>query len=130
MTKEEIIDNIARLNSQTWKDREEVRTKIGRLLSELKKALEQQPSDDCVSRQAMLDVITEIDDNTNMDIYTNEVREIIRELTPVTPTHGKCKDCTNYVAGALDEEICIRGHELIHKDFYCADYEKRGSKNE
>lgn len=45
MTKEEIIDNIARLNSQTWKDREEVRTKIGRLLSELKKALEQQPSD-------------------------------------------------------------------------------------
>lgn len=49
------------------------------------KALEQ-PSEDCVSRQSMLDAITEIDDNTNMDIYTNEVREIIKDLPPVTPT--------------------------------------------
>lgn len=32
-----------------------------------------------------------------------------------------CKDCTNYVKGALDEEICLRGHELIHENFYCAD---------
>ena len=42
---------------------------------------------------------------------------------------GTCKDCTNYVVGALDEEICIRGHELIHENFYCADYEKRGNEN-
>lgn len=34
MTKKEIIDNIARLGSQTWRDREEVRTEIGKLLSE------------------------------------------------------------------------------------------------
>lgn len=44
MTKEEIIDNIARLNSETWRDREEVRTEIGKLLAELKKELEQQPT--------------------------------------------------------------------------------------
>lgn len=43
-------------------------------------------SDDCVSRQAALDAITEIDDNINMDIYTNEVREIINELSSVRPT--------------------------------------------
>ena len=42
---------------------------------------------------------------------------------------GTCKDCINYVVGALDEEICIRGRELIHKDFYCADYEKRGDSD-
>ena len=48
--------------------------------------IQQNTSDDCVSRKAMLDAITEIDDNINMDIYTNEVRDIIRELQPVTPT--------------------------------------------
>ena len=36
-----------------------------------------------------------------------------------------CKDCKNYVKGALDEEICLRGHELIHENFYCADGERR-----
>lgn len=58
MTKEEIIDNIARLNSQTWRDREEVRTEIGKLLSELKKILEQQPSDDCVEKLEQIEQIT------------------------------------------------------------------------
>jgi len=53
MTKEQIIDSIARLNSETWRDREEVRTEIGKLLAELEKSLEQQPSDDCVSRRFM-----------------------------------------------------------------------------
>ena len=59
------------------------------------KALEQQPSEDCVSRQAMLDAITEIDDNINMDIYTNEVREIINELPPVTPKIPTSNDCVS-----------------------------------
>lgn len=36
-----------------------------------------------------------------------------------------CKDCTNYVKGALDEEICLKGHELISERFYCADGERR-----
>lgn len=36
-----------------------------------------------------------------------------------------CKDCKNYVKGALDEEICLKGHELIHENFYCADAERR-----
>ena len=49
MNKEEIIYNIARLNSQTWKDREEVRTEIGKLLAELNKSLEQQPCEDVMA---------------------------------------------------------------------------------
>lgn len=36
-----------------------------------------------------------------------------------------CKDCRNYVKGALDEEICLKGHELISESFYCADGERR-----
>ena len=55
-----------------------------------------------------------------------DLRDICNERIEVECTHGTCKDCTNYVARALDEEICLRGHGLIHKDFYCADFEKRG----
>lgn len=36
-----------------------------------------------------------------------------------------CKGCANYVKGALDEEICLRGHELIRENFYCADAERK-----
>ncbi len=64
------------------------------------KVLGQQSCEDCVSRKAMLDAITEIDNNINMDIYTNEVREIIRELPSVTPTHGTCADFEKW--GDLD----------------------------
>lgn len=55
------------------------------------KVLEQQPCEDSVSRQALLDSIAEIDGNTNMDIYTDEVREIINAIPSVTPTRKKGK---------------------------------------
>ena len=83
------------------------------------KALEQQTSDDCVSRA---DLKKWLDMNFSFGGALRKLEmfdQIDKELPLVTPTHGKCKDCTNYVAGALDEEICLRGHELIHKDFYC-----------
>ena len=66
-------------------------------------------------------------DLTNDDIekYLDDSRHPNCPLVEI----GTCKDCTNYVVGALDEEICIRGHELIHENFYCADYEKRGNEN-
>lgn len=91
MTKEEIIDNIARLNSQTWKDREEVRTEIGKLLAELNKSLEQQPSEDYVSRQAVLDTLMKYEKpcDDRQDFYldsTMEFEEEIKALPPVTPT--------------------------------------------
>lgn len=94
------------------------------------KALEQYPSDDCVSREQALLQLTGVNlsDKTTEELIGLFGRRI-NELPPVTPTHGTCKDCTNYVVGALDEEICIRGHELIHKDFYCRDFKRRGSEN-
>lgn len=100
------------------------------------KALEQQ-TDDCVSRQAMLDAITEIDGNINMDIYTDEVREIVKELPPVTPTHGTCKDCKHwkdsdgvYRRGVGAESKCpINIKEAYEGNFYCKWFEKRGNES-
>lgn len=47
------------------------------------KIVESMPSlqeDDLISRQAAIAAITEIDDGCNMDIYTDEVKEILRDL--------------------------------------------------
>ena len=98
-------------------------------LKDYKQLLEQQPCDDCVSRKAMLNAITEIDNNVNMDIYTNEVREIIEALPPVTPTHGTCEYCLNHGIDKQHEDIdgaryCSSFHTYTGYDFYCADYEK------
>lgn len=35
---------------------------------------------DLISREAAIAAITEIDEGCNMDIYTNEVKDILREL--------------------------------------------------
>lgn len=87
-------------------------------------------SDDCVSRKAILDAITEIDNNVNIDIYTNEVREIIKDLPPVTPTHGTCKDCSHRDP---EDKKCDCGHDIQWQlpredNWYCKDFEKRGSE--
>ena len=99
MTKKEIIDNIARLNSQTWRDREEVRTEIGKLLSELKKSLEQEPCEDTISRRAAIDAAAlsaaEWDGMYVQDI-NGRIREALEKLPSATPRqkigrweHGK-----------------------------------------
>lgn len=87
MTKENIIDNIARLNSETWRDREEVRMEIGKLLSELKKALEQQPCDDYVSRAELMKLYYESRPTLATHVY--EFGEKLQALPPVIPTQSK-----------------------------------------
>ena len=91
--------------------------------------LEQPTSEDCVSRTEVVDELNRLGRNAFKDDtdYDNFFA-FVDNLPPATPTHGTCKDCTNYVEGALDEEICLRGHELIHKDLYCRDFEKRGDE--
>jgi hypothetical protein len=77
------------------------------------KALEQQPSNEDVQR--VVDYL----------------------LKPVTPTHGTCKDCKHwkdsdgvYRRGVSAESKCpINIKEVYEGDFYCADFEKRGSEN-
>lgn len=149
MTKEQKEKALAFLKDMqecTYDGVEEIRTAI--------ECLEQPTSDDCVSRKAVDHLCFEyLKPNTddNIAFYEHfcdlppvtptqciaavrfskeDLREICNERIEIECTHGTCKDCTNYVAGVLDEEICIRGHELIHKDFYCADFEKRGGENE
>ena len=79
------------------------------------KALEQEQNEDCVSRKAMLDAITEIDGNINMDIYTNEVREIIENVPPVAPT---------VQAIPLDKVKQAREQIIDEKDFAYDDFEQ------
>ena len=142
MTKEEIIDNIARLNSQTWKDREEVRTKIGRLLSELKKALEQPTSEDRVSRKAVFETIDDCNSDGLKGIFCSyddgeRFKEYVKMLPPVTPTQSTCKDCKYwkdsdgvYRRGIGAESKCpINNSRVFDGTFCCADFEKRGNEN-
>ena len=81
MTREEAIyilygikaDNL-NLNDAYTKDKYEA---LGMAIQAL------QADRDLISRQAVLDAITEVDYGCNMDIYTNEVREIVKQLPTV-----------------------------------------------
>lgn len=48
---------------------------------------------DLISRQQAIDAITAIDECENIDISTNEVRELLRELPSAQPEIIRCKDC-------------------------------------
>ena len=87
------------------------------------KALEQQPSDDCVSRQEVI----RIAEQGQVQGFEWQIKKLMT-LPPVTPTHGTCKDCRHYY---MDED----GHGYhcekfdytrfpVYADFYCKDFEK------
>lgn len=92
------------------------------------KALERQSGEDCVSRA---DVIKYL--NTNMAWYDEDgyladsdeklkaITDLVNGVSPVTPTHGTCKDCKKY-RNSL--EYCTQWVMPTNDDFYCADYEK------
>ena len=100
------------------------------------KALEQQPSDDCVSREQVLYIINphihEIISESGRDLngHTNAVLRaiigLIEGMPPVTSTHGTCKDC---MAWDKEYHFCSMMGRDAEKDFYCADFEKRGNEN-
>lgn len=53
-----------------------------------------EPCDDCISREGLLNAITEIDGHCNMDVFTNEVREIVNELPSIQPiSNDTCSTC-------------------------------------
>lgn len=97
---------------------------------EIIKALEQQPSDDCVSRQAMLEYQQYLHGKMpNEENY--KLWKFIKDLPPVTPTHGTCKDCRYNVKDGRTTTMCDIGHRFYMREpstFYCADYEKRGNE--
>lgn len=91
------------------------------------KALEQQPSEDCVSRERVVKAMTD----WYFDMLEGEEKDFINildDLPPVTPTHGTCKDCEQ---GQKCEHgvYCTNLGGTNEESWYCKDFEKRGSEN-
>lgn len=124
------------------------------------KALEQQPSEDCVSRQAVLSKaeLIELEDGQSfmsidpedvkalspvtpthciatVKFSKDDLREICNERIEIECTHGTCKECLNHGISKQYEDIdgaryCSSFRTYTGYDFYCADFEKRGNENE
>lgn len=120
------------------------------------KALNQPTSDDCVSRQAVIDILSHYAHNFGADneikalpsvsptrciaeikFSKEELREICNERIEVECTHGTCKDCKHwkdsdgvYRRGVGAESKCpINNSRVFDGTFYCADFEKRGNES-
>ena len=83
--------------------------------------------EDLISRQAVIEYIKFCGAELGHDIENESVREDILNMPPVTPTHGKCKDCKHRDP---EDKKCDCGHpiqwQLPREDnWYCADFEKR-----
>lgn len=109
---------------------------------EIIKALEQS-SEDCVSRADLLklyeDRFIELQKahQTDKQLGVNWCINTLKELPPVIPTHGTCKECKyssvhTISLDKIDEiRVCrIQFSKQIKDDYYCANYEKRGNENE
>ena len=96
-----------------------------------RKALEKQ-SDDCVSRQAVIDTVNNTIAKyipTFIGPYEKiplELARAIKNVSPVTPTHGTCKDCKYLLRDSPDCFCCrITYRRMTNENFYCGNYEKR-----
>lgn len=64
-----------------------------------------------------------------------DLREICNERIVIECEHGTCKDCINHGINKEHTDIdgaryCSSFHTYTGYDFYCADFEKRGSEND
>ena len=73
-------------------------------------ALEKEPCDDAISRQAVIDEMGD----TNMDIYTEEVKDFVRSLPPVIPQ----TKAGRWIFDAFDE--------MLNKHYYCSECKSMG----
>ena len=76
MTREEAYDYAMRACESTWNNK---------VCADIRKALEQEPCEDCISRQAVLDMQYRIDDSETLS--TRDVVNVddIEDLPPVKP---------------------------------------------
>lgn len=106
-------------------------------INKLTKAIaDQQPSDDCISRtQAIewMENLRQMDEcfgNYEDDYFPlSEVIDRLKNVPPVTPTHGTCKDCKHFHNVRKDFNTCDLWTIACADNHYCADYEKRGSED-
>lgn len=103
--------------------------KDGEKMRDIIKALEQQSSDDCVSRQAVIDKKELIELEDGQTFYCISPEDV-KALPPVTPTHGSCKDCRWLATDEDGNYYCKQTWDFDSLDFYCADFEKRGGEND
>ena len=144
MSKEQIIDNLNYQNEKFFGGQSET-------LTEAIKALEQQPSDDCVDRNHVIATISQHHfdkDKDNFDLLIHNLCKEIKNLSPVTPTqciatvqfnkeelrdicnerieiacqHGTCKDCEKNMG------ICLKFFKAVKDDFYCKDFKGKGDE--
>ena len=130
MTKEQAIEEINKAFEPAFANYIITALTEGATVSD--KALEQQPSDDCISRQAVVKYIEACGAELGHDLENESVREDILNMPPVTPTHGTCKDCKYNVDDGKTIAMCDIGHRFYMREpstFYCADFEKRGNEN-
>jgi len=96
------------------------------------KALEQQPSDDCVSRANLLkkfeDRFIELQKahQTDKQLGVNWCINTLKDTPPVTHTYGICKDCSHRDP---ENKMCDCGHSITWQlprpdEWYCKDFEK------
>lgn len=101
-----------------------------------RKALEQPTSDDCVSR-AELKKWLDMNFSFGGALRKLEIFDRIdKELPPVTPIHGTCKDCKYYRDKGNKYSYCTKRLNVDsaidryrEPNFYCADFDKRGGEN-
>ena len=105
----------------------------------LMQMLEQPTSDDCVSRAELLKLygnrVFELQKThqTDKQLGINWCINTLNDLSPVTPTHGICKDCSHYDPLTCNSGTCLNPNmqwsNEVSATHYCADFEKRGNEN-
>lgn len=134
-------------------DAEEFEKDLNEVLDLASKTLEQQSSEDCVSRAELkkwLDMnfsfggaLRKIEMFDRMDkelpsvtptqciaavrFSKEDLRDICNERIEIECTHGTCKDCKHIYCEHHEETCDI---DEYNPNFYCADFKKRGSENE
>ena len=86
---------------------------------ELRKA-EEKKSEDCISRQEAI----RLAEQGQVQGFEWQIKKLMT-LPSVAPTHGTCKNC-KHINCEHHEETC--DIDEYNPNFYCADFEKRGSK--
>lgn len=121
MTKEQAIEVLHELDGSLYETQQVA-------LDMAIKALEQQPSEDCVSRKELYNhcfdatIIGKSGKSITRGIL---LEDEIDGLPPVTPTHGTCKDC-KYLLKDISSFCCrINYRRVTNQNFYCGNYEKR-----
>ncbi len=108
----QILDNeISTYVKSQYKINGEFKDKQGCPLVEIEQ------SEDCVSRQVVLDLM-------QLKMGGNELYKAVYELPPVIPTHKTCKECKEWINDKKYPR-CRDFGVALNEDFYCADFKRK-----